>query len=539
MKLLLKSDFPQFRLLNIRDFLKELQKRDITLSESDLEYFDKVGIIRPCLRLILPDSDERQSSFSIHNSPFKWKQLFSKKLLEFPKEGDFKSWKTFESKNIKKSLYYHPKQILFIKEQILPEKYVIKGRSLNQKINDPAKTLKYHQNIYLNSIKWMKKKTQDCHNYLVGLLMLLEEPYKPILINRIYLNNNDLQHVKKWEKWKKTTYNPNSFLKKSKLSVSELKKIYQDMVYDVTKLDPINQWNPFPQIIKRNKKLQLEGIGLYAQDYFDALEFLKFFIKDLSKEIMPSPYDSGNWYIDWKELKYGKPYDINSTKTQKLIISDFTKFRPIITSIIYEGDTEKIVITNILKAINVGKPKIFGINLYNICGSGNLNQKNLDGFISRSLSESDNIYVIIDKDAERLLKKHIDSKTLKQENCVIWDKDFELDNFGLSKVVEVINKELKKKKLKPISTKSVTTQMNKKSSLFKALHDILYKEQSVNLEKDIISKPKLAMKILQPRMRQIKKEYRDNKWIPTYPIEKELSKILNDVKVYYDRSIDH
>ena len=537
MKLLLKSKFPQFRLFNVRQFLKELEKRDIILHENDLEYFDKVGIIRPCLRLKLSNSNERQFGLSIQNSPFYWKQLFSKKLLEFPEEGDFKSWKTFNDKTKKTLVFYHSKQILFIKEQIRQESYIIKGRSIIKKNIDLVKALKFHQKVYRGYLKNMKKQTRDYYNYIVGLLMLLEEPYKPILTNRIYLNNNEFKYIKKWKNWKKTIYNPSSFLKKSKFSISRLKEIYQDLVYDANKLDPINSWNPFPEIIKRDKKLQLIGIGLYAQDYFDALEFLKYFIRDLTDELMPSPYDSGNWFTGWKGLKYGEPYDINSSKTQKEIISNFLKFRPITTSIMYEGDTEDVVIKNILKAINVKEPLKFGINLYNACGSGNMNQKNLDGFISRSLLESDDIYVIIDNDAKELLEKHIESGTLKKENCIMWDKDFELDNFGVCTVVDTINKELKKNNLKSISVKSVEKQMNK-TSLFKAVWDVLYKEQNIELKK-IITKPGLAMKILEPRMIQIKKEYFGNKWLPVYPIEKKLSEILNNVNVYYDSSNEY
>ena len=44
MKLLLKSDFPQYNLLNPKQFLAVLKKRNIHLWERDLEYFDKTGM---------------------------------------------------------------------------------------------------------------------------------------------------------------------------------------------------------------------------------------------------------------------------------------------------------------------------------------------------------------------------------------------------------------------------------------------------------------------------------------------------------------
>ena len=83
MKLLLKSEFPQFNLLTPGQFLKELEKRNIRLWERDLEYFDKIGIIKPCLRLNKPKINPKKPKYTtlMLGNPHNWKQLYKQKCI--------------------------------------------------------------------------------------------------------------------------------------------------------------------------------------------------------------------------------------------------------------------------------------------------------------------------------------------------------------------------------------------------------------------------------------------------------------------------
>ena len=348
--------------------------------------------------------------------------------------------------------------MLFIKTQIFGEISRYSGRHFLTKSFDAQEFLKHQRKLYRSWMKTIKERTQKEYNHTIGLLMLLEEPYKVELTHRFYQIETDTKAWQKWNKWKKKTYSTKKILKESKFTLEKIKKIYSHMVYDVNDLDPINSWNPLPDIIKREKKLKLKGEGLLAQDHFDALQLMSFFVKDLAGDKLPSPYDSGQWYSGWKEMTYGKPYDINSEKTINRILSAFLTKRPIICSIIYEGETEDRVIRGIMKAVQVPSPEREGIHLYNTTGSGNMNQKNLDGYVTRANLLENDVYVIIDKDAEQYLQKHLENNNIQKENAIIWNKDFEEDNFGVDVVVTKINSILTKNGKNQVSLDEVKKQ---------------------------------------------------------------------------------
>ncbi|MGI0021359.1 MAG: hypothetical protein ACRD9Q_00730, partial [Nitrososphaeraceae archaeon] len=342
MELSLKSKFPQFHLLNHRQFSDELKKRDIYLFEKDLEYFDKMGIIRPCLRLNRPminEQGQKYASLSL-GSPHNWKQLYKEGYIEFPKNGDFKPWKDYLDGGEEKTwLFYHPWQLLFARDQTKWEIAKIHRRSFLSKKFDCKKFIENERTLYKNVLSTMQARSQEKFNPIIGLLMLLEEPYEIELTRLFYPIPDDKKSFLKWQKWEKNNYDPKKILKCAGFTADNLKRVYQDMAFDANHLDPINHWNPLPELIRRGKKRKLEGNALLAQDYFDALQLFSFFIKDLTGEQMLGPYDSAPWETGWKEMVYGKPYDLNSTKTRNRILSDFLKERPIITSIIYEGPT--------------------------------------------------------------------------------------------------------------------------------------------------------------------------------------------------------
>ena len=375
----------------------------------------------------------------------------------------------------------------------------------------------------------MKEKSLNEYNRIIGLLMVLEERYRPDVISEFYQKPDDKTFITKWKKWVRK-YPAKNILRKSMWNIISLKAEYERMVFDTNQLDPINSWNPFPEIIKRGKKIKLKGKALLAQDFFEALQTLSLFIKDLTGNSMPSPYDSGQWNTGWKEMVYGEPYDVKSEKTINRILSDFLTKRPIICSIIYEGETEDRVIRAIMESVDVYDPEKQGIHLYNTEGSGNMNQRNLDGYIMRANLVENDVYVIIDKDAEKLLKKHLDNDNIKHENCIIWNNDFEVDNFGIDIVIEKINSVLIKNGNNSITTDEVKKEMKQKA-LFNAISSVVYKNQRIELTK-LITKPELAMRILDPRIKNIRKEYYDNEWVPVYLIEKELKRILRTIPEY-------
>ena len=97
-------------------------------------------------------------------------------------------------------------------------------------------------------------------------------------------------------------------------------------------------------------------------------------------------------------------------------------------------------------------------------------------------------------------------------------------------MIEKINSVLIKNGNNSITTDEVKKEMKQKA-LFNAISSVVYKNQRIELTK-LITKPELAMRILDPRIKNIRKEYYDNEWVPVYPIEKELKRILRTIPEY-------
>jgi hypothetical protein len=121
MNVLLQSKFLQFKLLSSDDFLKFLVNCGIEITLDELEYYDKKEIIRPAMRLFRQKTDQRGQKYAtILNDNFFFKHYYDQGLVEFAKEGDFKSWENYRDGTEKAvELYYHKYQFVPVRQLIL------------------------------------------------------------------------------------------------------------------------------------------------------------------------------------------------------------------------------------------------------------------------------------------------------------------------------------------------------------------------------------------------------------------------------------
>ena len=529
MEFLLTSKFPQFYLLKAQEFCTEAKKRGIHIEESDLEYLDMHEIIRPCLRFHRPILDNEFALFTSFGDPYCWKDLYKQKYVELPKTGDFIPWKKYGyGKKAKIWLYYHPLQLLFLKDQIYGLIDRIKTKEF---FNSQAVLHSYvvrKRKEHKEYLKRESNRAKTYHNKTIGLLMLLEEPYSPI-VRKLFWKNHDVQKsYSEWNDWYKTKFFLQTIHNKSEFAIGELTNTYDTMVQHANELDPLNKWNTFMLLIRREKKRDLLGKALLAQDFFEASKMLALYIKDLTGKDMLSPECSPPWINnDWRERYYGMPFDISSRKTVEKILSEYIDLRPITTSIIVEGESEEIVIKKILEKVSIRKPESQGIHIYNIRGSGHLSQKNIDGYITRVHLSGNEIYIFIDKDAEKYFQKYL-GDILEKKNVVIWNTDFEGDNFGISNVVDYANKLLKEQKKSLITLDEVEEEC-KKRNLVCAVNTVVYKKTKL---KNLISKTELPKQIMKSLFSEINNKSHENNWKPEYPIEKLIDAILRTIPRY-------
>jgi hypothetical protein len=527
--MLLDSQFPQHDLMNVDDFLKYLEGRGVKLSKEELEFYDRCGIVRPALRVrLLIDNGnfDTRNPFSLKNAAIRE----SREGIELPSDGDFQPWKNYaEKENERVVLYYHPFQLILAhwltknNGKSLGPLFIIEHLSeVNEERLDSWKAETSEKLVS------SAKAAVDTWIPIVGLLMLLDEVYSVMVTGAF---SGDRSSQEQWMLWLRRKEIASQIRMRICMSLEQVKQAYDHIVTLGHIHDPLAHWYPLLELIKREKKEKLTGDARLAQEYYELARMIKLFIEDWTGEIMLDPDDKfDSNHANWKPHTYGGyPVDYDDPKTQQLMRDDYFIDRPFLIAIVFEGDTEELVIEEILRLF-MRDPKKEGYFLYNTQGSGNMNTRNLDAMIGLAKSNQMEIYLIMDNDGDvdSIIERHKKLGNIKDGMFTVWNKDFEYDNFGSGPVIEKVNQILKSKGFNLVSLKEVEDRMDTKGEvLMKALSSVFGKHNNSMKFDKIISKKELARKLIAPRIAEIQKEfYVNGNWERKLPIEQTIDKLF-------------
>jgi hypothetical protein len=536
-KLMMNSRFPVSNLMNSKDFLKFLSLRGFSTTEKELEYYDKLGLLRPALRLRRPKLNETKYPHSkykyVGTDIFALQYYNTIGLIEFPADGDFQPWPKYIQDDEDTWLFYHPYQILQIDH-------------IPSDINYPLRTHKIEmlsntQNLVdicdrVNQSIIQTKKSQLL-NWIprVGLLILLDDYYGRGVKKNIPLNPFDLVpatekqlNLRNWAK----TFSPFHILMLCGMKIEQLEEFYTNLSLPARKIDPISEWFLLQRLIKKSRRYDLKNKALLAQEYYGYLFMVGQFIWDISHKKMPEPddvcrSDSGKW----KERIYGEPFDYDTKKTQNQILKYFPVDRPIELVIVVEGETEEKVIELILEARGVDHERD-GFFVYNIQGQDNL--LHLKPLFRVSQLIDITIFGMVDNDRNvnnKIQKMRQYARDLGYEKDIrihIWDRDFETDNFGIDKVVSKVNQLLSEKGYSKINPLEIESRMKSTGdALIKSVEKEIWRVNVTTGIKSgkIISKPRLAQLLIEDRLKEIQIENEPH-WIVKLPVEIELKKMF-------------
>ncbi|MBM2819830.1 MAG: hypothetical protein HW410_1512 [Nitrosarchaeum sp.] len=293
MKILLQSKFPQFRLLDSKEFLDHLKKRGIKRQISDLEFYDKMNMIKPVLRLhgALQESVFKRCPKTL--SMLSLQDYLTQNLVEFPSDNDYKIWKEWVDKwGDPLCMYYHPVQIVGFE-------HVTNGVKLHlgvQKfldITDPVNYVTIVKKNYLKDLKGWQKSMKDHWLPRMGFLMLLEESYSPDVTQEYFGGTNLNTSFEKWQEWKSNEFSTKSVIQNSSFTKEDIFALY-NLLARINHDDPLGNWFPLQSIIKKSRKRQLIGEALVSQDYYDFATMVRHFIKDEFNEDVLPPDDLGD-----------------------------------------------------------------------------------------------------------------------------------------------------------------------------------------------------------------------------------------------------
>jgi len=254
MKIILESQFPQSDLLQGKQFLDFLGKRGLRVSIEDLEYYDENGTVRPVLRLNRPLAKEGPMKYAaMMTDIFSMRHLFKQGWIELPRDDDFQPWQNYRDGYEDKTwLYYHPFQFASIRRLMIGQAFKLGPRHFKQ-MKDVQASFELMKESVERTESVSQKVGIESWIPRVGLLMLLEEAYRPHL-GSLSINEHDSAFVEKWSDWRVNKFSPHEILTRSGMTVAQVKEVYNVLASEGHMVDPLASWYPLLRLIKRSSK---------------------------------------------------------------------------------------------------------------------------------------------------------------------------------------------------------------------------------------------------------------------------------------------
>jgi hypothetical protein len=200
--------------------------------------------------------------------------------------------------------------------------------------------------------------------------MLLGEMYGP-LVKRMRIQR-DISNLYRRYKWTSNKFSPQKILEYTDMSIEDLKGLYDYLCGRGYFIDPLRNWFPLLQLMKRSAIGKLEGRALLSQDYYTLAYMLSNFIYQLTGGKMLDPDDMNDGTRgEWKKKIYGDPFDYDSRKTRNIILDNYLASRPFRLILVVEGGTEETIINLILEALAID-PDRDGFIIYDLVGQSNI-----------------------------------------------------------------------------------------------------------------------------------------------------------------------
>ena len=515
--------FLQHNFLNTTQFSKFVHDNRIQIAERTLEDYEREKWMQPAFRLV----NIEEASVGTYYRPEDLKKLYDGGFVEFPEYGDYEPWSNFESDREsgkwmpKKWMYYHRFQILQVINILRHKQFRFTHLdSYGQSFLDTVMNNIQRQN---SSSEADIASSQFGKIENIGLLMLLEEPYRSQAFGKMDPPTNINDNFSDWIEWKRE-FSASNLLQNSEFSIEQIRALRDHFVTQVRILDPLSLWYDLLRIMKISSLNMLKGEALTAQLYYGIIRMMSLFLHDLTGENIVEPdILSGSTDGEWKRKAYSDPLDYGSRKTHRAIIARFIRNPTTRLYLIVEGDTEEIIINRIFEKWNIDVESE-GICLINSKGIANMRRVILDPIIETANRDFIVVYMIADNEAKSQTKIRTirDSMTTKFD-FHIWRTSFEEDNFGFEKVVDLVNSSLHPQG-KSVTYSDVRNEQKLGRALVRSIKSAYSNKYHDDLCKNIPEKkPDISVKLFESRLAELSLDPQSG--TPT-EIEKVLLKVL-------------
>jgi hypothetical protein len=534
---LFTSTYPQFELLSVEDFVKYCEKLDIRICKTELEYFDKKNLLKPIVsvhRRKINESLPKYEYYHSHSSLLV--ELYKRGIVQDYHKITFRPWNDYLDGNENTVwLFYHPYQFIIVSELKKFSSFTLSFQSVEENdIDNLLNQLRKYKEDVGGKIERKLQRNNSLFQDIV-LLILIQNLYNPEneeFTGNPYVNM-DLEKQQRDFLTNRKQIALDIF-NRTKCSYDHIENLHENICQNGQINDPLRLWFPLLQLIKKDRIEKLTEKAKIAQEYYKISKLLKCFVFDLFEIELPDPDDvaDGDKGI-WKKSIYGSPFNYTTPEIQFKIKDHYFINPDYKTVLVYEGETEDLIIKELFKKLNIANNEII---LLNLKGQTNIRWSNTSVELFKDYLGMD-IHVIMDNDGQvNAMKQDCMKIGIAPNNFHIWNRDFEFDNFGVSKTINRINKLIiTRNKNKPgpnqlnlINKQKIIDRLNndKQLGLMSAIKQEYKQINNASIYLDLIKKPSLAKILFDSRLKTIAKERKNGNWIPTLPVEKLINEIF-------------
>lgn len=436
-------------LLETKDFIKFCQDRGVEINEEMLERLDKLGVFHPVIRTQPPVVKPKMQFF--------WqKDLLDDHLhkgdIYKPSKDNFKPWSKYHNNGRKHTFSFYSKYQIYTLYKII-KSTTFKISALSWDSSSKEKTisiLDYRQKNILPPSNIQSKTIEICQ--------LIANKYQPLTMTnrRIYIVPDVAQLYP--DDWFNLVGSIDIKKSEKELCIDKniLKDIYEKFIFGISNIDPLEKWQDLVSFINPAKRNELKGSALFAQTLYEMANMIRLFYADLYGEELPRPHEVSN--LSERSL-YGKKA-IENKLSHLTYITNRYHLNPKPKVILFvEGHSEYKNIPILFHRITGSNLSTYGIeiqNLKGICNAGSkYNTKILSHFIDDHHTRQTVVYFILDNEGyieetkEALINlsslRRNKTKTVNDENFLIWNQSIEFDNFSDKEIAAALYKACNRK----------------------------------------------------------------------------------------------
>ena len=485
-EILLAKDYTQQSLLppmRVRSFAGD-RGISISISDDDLETWDRLGILSPVVKLRrpfsyhritekLPDGSVRYDPQPLEGEPSHeegvvklygpWdlpldnSQIIQQGALIYPSSETFQPWSSLRDGYwATVDLLYHPYQIFRLHEVNRQSIWSIKlpNYSLSEGFeNEMRGSISEILGRRLASLR----QSEDSQLKILALLLLIEDRYLPDIRGWSTSYPSDIlrpEITKNWYEWAET-FDPNLVLQESGFTIEEIKQIRHDFAMQGHIVDPNSNWYLVIRYATYEWRGKLKNEVLLAWDYYEVVEMLRQFLTDLTGAYQPGVDDLvalGN--SNWKKRVYGiaaEQIDFYRGNALPGLLRQFGLDPRIKVLFVVEGDSEMAFVERWCerKGIDLNYLAVRQVTLDGVSG---LKNRRVRQYLHDALADGACTILAVDEEQdaaevlqqlvqENLIERVFDVADLRRQDrlaigAILWKPCFEDANFTFDELLE-------------------------------------------------------------------------------------------------------